>query len=168
MLAVSINTLRPRQNGRHFPGDIFKCIFLNENVDISIKISLKFVHKCPINNIASLVQIMAWRRPGDKPLSEAMMVGFLMHVCVTQPQWVNSILCFYLCHGCFEGIAGIMDCHYTLTPEKYGNSYLKNCNFWIWIRPRRCSCLVTWFCYQLIAKPGNKTAAPSWPDSYIL
>ena len=36
----------------------------------------------------------------------------------------------------------------------------------IWVRSRRCSCLVTWFCYQLIAKPGNKTAAVSWPDPY--
>ena len=26
-----INTLRPRQNGCHFPDDIFKCIFVNEN-----------------------------------------------------------------------------------------------------------------------------------------
>ena len=34
----------------------------------------------------------------------------------------------------------------------------------IWVRSRRCVCLVTWFCYQLIAKPGNKTAAPTWPD----
>ena len=24
----------------------------------------------------------------------------------------------------------------------------------------------TWFCYQLIAKPGNKTVAVSWPDPY--
>ena len=38
-----INTLRPRQNGRHFADDIFKCIFLNENVSIVVKISLKFV-----------------------------------------------------------------------------------------------------------------------------
>ena len=37
------NTLRPRQNGRHFPDDIFKHIFLNENVGISIQILLKFV-----------------------------------------------------------------------------------------------------------------------------
>ena len=39
--------------------------------------------------------------------------------------------------------------------------------FTIWIRSRRCGCLVTWFCYHLIAKPGNKTAAPSWPDPYL-
>ena len=35
----------------------------------------------------------------------------------------------------------------------------------IWVRSRNCGCLVTWFCYQLIAKPGNKTPAVSWPDS---
>ena len=62
-----INTLRPRQNGRHSPDNICKCIFLNENVWISIKISLNFVPRGPINNIPTLVQIMAWRRPGHKP-----------------------------------------------------------------------------------------------------
>ena len=69
------NTLRPRQNGRHFPDDIFKCIFLNENEWIPIKISLKLVPKCQINIIPSFFQIMAWHRPGNKPLSEAMMVS---------------------------------------------------------------------------------------------
>ena len=57
---VPINTLRSRQNGCHFPDDTFKCIFLNENVTISLKISLKFVPKHPINYIPALVQIMAW------------------------------------------------------------------------------------------------------------
>ena len=51
----SFNTLRLRQNGCHFPDDIFKCIFLNENVWISIKISVKFVPMDPINNIPALV-----------------------------------------------------------------------------------------------------------------
>ena len=36
----------------------------------------------------------------------------------------------------------------------------------IWVRSRNCVCLVTWFCYQLIAKPGNKTATVPWPDPY--
>ena len=84
-----VNTLRPRQYGLHFPDDIFKCIFLNENVWISIKISLKFVPKGPINNIPPLVQIMAWRWPGDKPLFEPMMVSLMTHICVTQPQWIK-------------------------------------------------------------------------------
>ena len=33
-------------------------------------------------------------------------------------------------------------------------------------RSQRCACLVTWFCYQMIAKPGNKTGPPLWPDPY--
>ena len=85
-----LNTLRPRQNGRHLPDDIFKNIFLNETVRISIKMSLKFVLKGPFNNIPALVQIMAWRRPGDKPLSEPMMDSLPTHICVTRPQWVNA------------------------------------------------------------------------------
>ena len=84
-----INTLRPRQNGRHFPDDVYKCIFLNENVWISIKTSLKYLPKGPINNIPALVQIMAWRRPGDKPLYEPMMVRLPTHICVTRSQWVK-------------------------------------------------------------------------------
>ena len=86
------NALRPRQNGRHFADDIFKWIFLNENVWIPIKISLKFVPQGPINNIPTLVQIMVWRRPGDKPLSGPMMVTLPTHICVTRPQWVNEII----------------------------------------------------------------------------
>ena len=87
---ISLNSLRPRQNGRHFADDTFKRFFQSENVWISIKIPLKFVPKAPINNIPSLVQIMAWRRPGDKPLYEPMMVNLLTHICVTQPQWVKT------------------------------------------------------------------------------
>ena len=34
---------------------------------------------------------MAWRRPGDKPLSEPMMVRLPTHICVTRPQWVNLL-----------------------------------------------------------------------------
>ena len=85
-----VNSLRPKKNGRRFTDDIFKRIFLTENVRISIKVSLKFIPKCPINNNPALVLIMAWRRSGDKPLSEPMMVSLLTHICVTRPQWVNG------------------------------------------------------------------------------
>ena len=67
--------------------------FLNKTVLISIKISLKFIPKGPINNIPALVQIMAWRRPGDKPLSEPMVIISLTHIWVTRPQWVNTLSC---------------------------------------------------------------------------
>ena len=89
-LCFCVNTLRPRQNGRHVADDIFKCIFWNENVSIAIKISLNFVPKGPINNIPALVKIMAWRRPGEKPLSEPMVISLPMHICVTRPQWVKA------------------------------------------------------------------------------
>ena len=84
MPEFTLNTLRPRQNGPHFADDTFKRIFVNETFRISIKISLKFVPKGPINNIPALVQIMAWRRSGDKPLSEPMMVWLLTHICITR------------------------------------------------------------------------------------
>ena len=57
-LEVAFDTLRPRQNGRFFPDDIFKCIFFNEHAWIAL------VPKVWINHTTSLVQIMAWRRPG--------------------------------------------------------------------------------------------------------
>ena len=82
-----LNTWRPRQNGRHFPDDIFKWIFFNENVWISINISLKFVPRGPINNIPTLVPVMAWRQPGNKPLSEPMIVSLPTHICVAQPHY---------------------------------------------------------------------------------
>ena len=54
--------------------DNFKCIFLNENDDIPIWISLKFVPR--IDDKPALVQVIAWRRTGDKPLPEPMLTQF--------------------------------------------------------------------------------------------
>ena len=86
--SLIFNTLRPEQNGRHFADVIFKRISMNENVWILIEISLKFVHKGPINNNPALVHIMAWRWPGDKPLSQPILFSLLTHICVTRPEWV--------------------------------------------------------------------------------
>ena len=82
-----VNTLRPRQSCQI---DIFKCIFLNENIQISSRVSLEFVPKGSINIIPALVQIMACRLVGAKPSSEPMVVSLLMHKFVTQPQWVKG------------------------------------------------------------------------------
>ena len=81
--------VRTEQNGWHYADDIFNCIFLDEDKRIATNISLKFVHKGQINNIPVLFQIMAWCWLGNKPLAEPMMVSLLMHICVTQPQWVK-------------------------------------------------------------------------------
>ena len=93
MMSDPFTSLRPKQNGCHFADDCYKCIFLNENVQISNKISLKFVPEGQMNNIPALVQIMAWRRPGNKPLSEPMVFSLLTHICVTRPQWVKKNRC---------------------------------------------------------------------------
>ena len=69
---------------------IFKCIFLNENICISINASLNFVPRDQINNIPALVQIMTCRLVGAKPISESMMVSLLTHICIFRPQWVNE------------------------------------------------------------------------------
>ena len=69
-------THHPGQDGHHFTEDIFKYIFMNEKFCILIKISLRFVPKSPIDNNPALVQVMTWRRPGDKPLSEPMLTQF--------------------------------------------------------------------------------------------
>ena len=98
--------------------DTFKRFFQNENVWISIQISLKFVPKAPINNIPSLVQIMAWCRPGDKPLSEPMMVSLLTHICVTRPQWVNAKI-----------IAKLMVLFNTMRLRQNGNNFPDKIHF---------------------------------------
>ena len=59
ILLYAFNTFRPTQNCRHFADDIF----LNENAWILRKVSLKSVLKIRVNNIPTLIQIMAWRRP---------------------------------------------------------------------------------------------------------
>ena len=75
------NTCIPRQNSSHIANGIFKYTLLNENVLISLKISLKSVLKFHINNFQALLQIMAWHLLGFKPLSEPMMVSLPTHIC---------------------------------------------------------------------------------------
>ena len=70
------NSSTPGENGRHFADDIFKCIFFDEKFCILIRISRKFVPQGPIDIKWALVQVMAWRRIGDKQLPEPMLIQF--------------------------------------------------------------------------------------------
>ena len=79
-----------------FQTTFFQYILLNENVWISIKIWLMFVPNDTISNIPALVQIMAWRRPVDKELSEPMMIRLSTHKCVTSPQRAYKVAVLYL------------------------------------------------------------------------
>ena len=75
-----------------FADNLFKCIFMHEKFYISIQISLKFVPKGPIDNMAVLVQVMTRCCPGDKPISESIMVNLPTHICITRLQWVEQLL----------------------------------------------------------------------------
>ena len=117
--------IEAKTNGLHLSDDIFKCISLNQNVWISIEISLRYVPKGPISNNPALIQIMAWRRSGDKPLSEPMIVRLLTRICVTRPQRVT-----------FQAAASIYrdnDDNDSINRE----TFFPNDNHFIWI-PRVC------------------------------
>ena len=79
LLSVSINTQKPRQNGRNFANDICKGVFSNENCCILIKISLKFIHRLPISNIQPLFQIMAWMNVIWNNISIPNVEGYTLH-----------------------------------------------------------------------------------------
>ena len=115
---LEVKTSRPRQNGHQFADDIFKSIFLNENVWISIKISMKFVPTGPINNIPALVQIRACRRPGNKPLPEPLMVRLSTNICITRPQLVNpmSPWLMQICRWCFVRTLLLTNKQHTANP----------------------------------------------------
>ena len=101
----NLNTLRPKQNETKL-----------SNVFSWIKNSHKFVPNGPINNIPALVQIMVWCRPGDKPLSEPMMVRLPTHTCITRPQWVNRIVHGYgkSCIDIFEWTHSVHSIDYSV------------------------------------------------------
>ena len=72
---LALNSSLPGQNDRNFADDIIKCIFMIEKFFILIIISLNFVTKGRIYNKPAMIQIMAWRRIGDKPSSEPMLTS---------------------------------------------------------------------------------------------
>ena len=79
----------------------WNAFFFKENIWISFKISLRFVPRDLTDNITTLVQIMAWRQPSDKPLSEPMVVSLLRHIGVTRPQWVKLTPHMRFCQSLF-------------------------------------------------------------------
>ena len=95
---LPINSSLPGQNGKDFADNNFRCIFMNKKFCILIKIWIQFAPKGTIDTYPALVRIMAWCRPGDKPLSEPMATSdylnqwwliLLTHICTTRPQWVK-------------------------------------------------------------------------------
>ena len=84
-----LNTMRRRHNGRRFADETFSNAFSLMKLWILHTFSLKFVSKGSTNDIPTLVQIMAWCRSSDNPLSGPMMESLLTHISVTRPQCVK-------------------------------------------------------------------------------
>ena len=84
-----LNSLTPRQNGRRLQTPVSNAFSWMKKCKNFDHFSLTFVPKGLINNTSALIQITAWRRSGDKPLSEAMVFNLLTHICVTRSQWVK-------------------------------------------------------------------------------
>ena len=74
--------------------NIFHITFANissmKMFECQLKFSLKDVPNGSTNNIPALVSIKTWCRPGNKPLSEPIMVRLPPYICITWPQWVNT------------------------------------------------------------------------------
>ena len=87
---LKINTLRLRQNGRHFANDLFKRIFVNEKVRIFVQISLKFILECPINNNQHWFRWWLGAKKATSHYLNQWWSSLLMHIWVTRPQWVKS------------------------------------------------------------------------------
>ena len=84
LATVLLSTLRPRQTCRHFSSNILKSIFFNEKVSwkiVSMKISLQFLPKGPVNKKPALV-------PVGNCLNQ-WLPSLLTHICITRSQWVK-------------------------------------------------------------------------------
>ena len=119
-----LNSLKPRRNEQHFADDIFKRIFFNENAWISIKFSLKYVRKGPIDINPALVQIMAWRRSG---------LPFVCLCCGLVPwPWFNIKMLSYQYRISHCGYKTILRSSYLHN----GISYTRKITSLYWIRPQ--------------------------------
>ena len=90
----TVNSSSSGHNSSHSADGTFKPIFIKENYCILIRISLKFVPKGPIDNKPVLVQVMAWRRSGDKPLPEPTLAQFTDTYMRHWGGWVNGHFCW--------------------------------------------------------------------------
>ena len=134
------NTLRQRQNGRHFAANIFKYIFFNESLQILIQISLKFVTKGPINSIQH------WFREwldADQVTSHYLNQWWLVYLCIYMHHLalmslyeivIQILKCVVLVwKKDVSRISQICTCHY-ISALKHAQNCNLNCNLWSQIR----------------------------------
>ena len=122
--------------------DIFQTTFLKALYWMKMyKFRLRF-HGSLFLGVPALVQIITWRRAGDRPLSEPMMICLLTHICVTRPQWVK-------------------DCDVLQLLSSFNNTNITTWQEYITLQWRHLSliCLrssVTWLLFQQLIEANNK------------
>ena len=84
--SVPLNTLRPRQLGTISQTTFSNAFSWMKMFELRLRFHWSLILMI---QLTALIQIMAWRRSGDKPLSEPMMVRLLTHICIARPQWVK-------------------------------------------------------------------------------
>ena len=80
----------------------------------------KFDITVEINNIPALAQVMAWPQPGDKPLSEPMMVSLLTHHLASisyQNDWDIETVLYHDVFLIFNNLCIISEKHNHTEPE---------------------------------------------------
>ena len=100
---VSLTVAALTHWGRNKMAAIFQTTFSNAFSWMKMfrfRLLWRLFQRVQLTIFPSLVQVMAWRRPGDKPLSEQTMVSLLTHICVTRPQWVK--IRFRFCFSLFR------------------------------------------------------------------
>ena len=123
-----------------------------------INVSPKFVPKHPINNIPSLVQIMAWHQPGNKPLSQPVMVSLLMHICVTLLQWIKETALYFTI------------CNFTLLQPAAPLPSPAPCRPWIVVLPRARAAVAVWsiVSWDLPSEIPHLSLYSNWPSPSCL
>ena len=87
-------------------------------------------------------------------------------LCILQKELPVLADCSCIFHTVLFVLFPLSLCHAIQLEYKLHVLLLPCWALWIWVRSWNWGCLVTWFCYQMIAKPGNKTASASWPDPH--
>ena len=146
-------SLAPERFEQNFRWLIFKLISVTDGWGISCKIALRWMPLDLTDDESTLVQVMAWCCQATSHYLSQCWPRFMSPYGVTRSQWVN-LTWLTKCHSS-KLIQKFLPISICSTSSFTCRRMLSNGT---WDGSWRCNCLVSWFCYQLIAKSGNKTA----------
>ena len=117
--------------------------------------------------VLRLLQRCVWHKIQRMVVCAGVKISLIITLSMVNPSYASK---WFMNQPMVSNSTAYSFVHYKLTDASITQCWvIRACEiFSIWVRSRNCGCLVTWFCYQLIAKPGNKTATVPWPDTYVL